>query len=191
LAAADSLIKLQDKPWWFKHGLLQKNVTVWAERYKRDHVVYPAIIRQLVDSGVAPLLSCVKLPLNRRPASLSALSTIIDEANSILSLYIEAGLLYLREPSFQPKVFSNLPTLLRYILVERIEGVKALQRLGLGGETELISVLIEPMMPILMLYEETSLAESNQPLSWANPIGALQEFHYAPDRRFACRFSTT
>ena len=123
---------------------------------------------------MASLLSCVKLLPNRRPASLSALLSLVNEANSVLSLHIETALLYLREPSFQANTFSQLAHLLRNVLTNRLDGLKALQRFRLGSEKKLVSILIELMLPILLLYEETSITEGNEPLCWDNPHGLLQ-----------------
>ncbi|KAL5346526.1 hypothetical protein ACLOAV_008797 [Pseudogymnoascus australis] len=159
-----------------KSVAILKDVTVWSRRYLRDHIVYPGITRTLISSRQDNILSCVTLCPNRRPASLAELKSLVDEANSLLLLHIEAALQYLREPGFQPLVYQHFSTLLCRIFSERIDGVQTLQRLGLGSESELVSILIESMMPILTLYEETSLADGNEQLGWVHPNGITPSF---------------
>lgn len=162
-----------------KSGAIVRDVTVWSRRYKRDHIVYPVITEELTGWGGSDLLSCVTLPPSRRPASLSALKVLVDEANSVLSLHIEAALQYLREPSFESRVYNNFGSLLCYVFKERMDGVQTLRRLGLGSESELVSILIESMMPILTLYEETGLADGNEQLRWDSPQGPLGRLSFS------------
>ncbi|OBT64256.1 hypothetical protein VE03_06761 [Pseudogymnoascus sp. 23342-1-I1] len=169
-----------------KSVAILRDVTVWSRRYLRDHIVYPNITQILISSMQDNILSCVTLCPNRRPASLAALKALVEEANSLLLLHIEAALQYLREPNFQPRVYQSFSTLLWRIFSERIDGVQTLQRLGLGSESELVSILIESMMPILTLYGETGLADGNEQLDWALPNGITVSFK--PRRLLALPF---
>lgn len=157
-----------------KSVAILKDVTVWSRRYFRDHIVYPRITQTLISRGDDNILSCVTLRPNRRPTSLSALKVLVDEAHSLLLLHIEAALQYLREPNFQPHVYQSFGRLLYSIFYKRIEGVQTLLRLG--SESELVSILIESMMPILTLYEETGLADGNEQLNWGTPNGIAIRF---------------
>ncbi|OBT51146.1 hypothetical protein VE04_09451 [Pseudogymnoascus sp. 24MN13] len=168
---------------------IMRDVTVWSRRYQRDHKVYPVVTEKLQHWSAGDVLSCVMLPPNRRPASLLELKVLVDEANSILSLHIEAAVQYLREPSFTPSMFISLDRLLREVLDMRIDGVQTLRKLGLGSESELASILIESMMSVLMLYEETALVDGNGPLRWDTPNGPLRtEPIFSPRRLFALPF---
>ncbi|OBT83310.1 hypothetical protein VE02_07961 [Pseudogymnoascus sp. 03VT05] len=168
---------------------IMRDVTVWSRRYQRDHNVYPVITENLQHWSAGDVLSSVTLPPNRRPESLSELKALVDEANSFLSLHIEAAVQYLREPSFVPRQFISLDKLLRQVLGKRIDGVQTLRRLGLGSESQLASILIESMIPVLMFYEETSLADGNGPLRWDVPNGPLRtEPIFRPRHLFALPF---
>ncbi|KFX98973.1 hypothetical protein V490_02022 [Pseudogymnoascus sp. VKM F-3557] len=169
-------------------GIL-KDVTAWSSRYKGDYAVYLVIARTLMRAAASHILSCAEFPQNRQPTSLSALKALVDEANSLLLLHIEAALQYLREPSYQASIYHGFGTLLSLVFNERIDGVKSLGRLGLGSESELLAILIEPMMPILTLYDETALADGNEPLQWAIPKGPLgKNSFFKPNRLSALPF---
>ncbi|KFY18382.1 hypothetical protein V493_08672 [Pseudogymnoascus sp. VKM F-4281 (FW-2241)] len=154
-----------------KSVAILRDVTVWSTRYLRDHIVYPAVTRLLLRPAHTHdnILSCVTLRLESR----SALKALVDEADSVLLLHIETALQYLREPSFNPHVYNNFGTLLSSILFERIDRLPTLRRLGFGSENELVSILIEPLTRLLMIFEETSLADGNEQLFWTTPYGLL------------------
>ncbi|KFZ10287.1 hypothetical protein V502_08227 [Pseudogymnoascus sp. VKM F-4520 (FW-2644)] len=159
-----------------KSVAILRDVTVWSRRYLRDHIVYPRLTQTLMSSGDDNILSCVTLRPHRRPTSLSTLKSLVDEAHSLLLLHIEAALQYLREPNFQQHVYQRFGIVLYRIFYKRVESVQTLRRFGLGSESELVSILIESMMPILTLYDETGLADGNEQLDWGTPDGIAFRF---------------
>ncbi|PGH28138.1 hypothetical protein AJ80_00028 [Polytolypa hystricis UAMH7299] len=162
---------------------LLNTVSIWARRFLRDPVVGPGIAQKLTNPSAATVLSCVYLPQSRRPSSISSLSALVQNANSLVSYHIETALLCLREPGSQHRGYFGFRIFLEQILSARISGVKQYHKLGLVSQADLVKVLLDPFILLLLEYEAIGIAEENRELSWDKVDGPCYDLSHpnSPD----------
>ncbi|KAK2756093.1 hypothetical protein FQN54_005500 [Arachnomyces sp. PD_36] len=154
---------------------LLKEVSEWARRFQRDPVVGKSLPQYIFSDRTAPLLSLAVSGVLKSPVPLSTLSSLIEDANSLLSFHLQTALLALREPSFKEYTYIGILNLIRRVVSQRINSIKSRLSLGLEREAELVKVFLESLTPIILDFERSGTAEGHEQLGWDEFHGPLND----------------
>lgn len=102
-------------------------------------------------------LSCTKLS-HLPSTSLETISSLIEQANAIISFHIETAALLQREPG-QAVSLDEASPLLDAVFSKRCTAVHKFFKQGIGSEERLVDALMTPLVPLLLTMERHKLEE--------------------------------
>ncbi|KAL2853249.1 hypothetical protein BJY01DRAFT_244219 [Aspergillus pseudoustus] len=143
----------------------------WSKRFIRDPMVFPSLIQEIL-SSVGPLLSC-RVNLQGKACMSESKADLLREAQAghqILEDILQTCLLLLREPWARTSV-TRITQRVPYMLSAAVGGrMQAIRKRPCGksiSESELVEILLDPMVHILLEYERQGNMEGQTDFEWS------------------------
>lgn len=76
---------------------------------------------------------------------------------------------------------NGIVSLFREVIEQRILKVKAYQKAGLASESELITITLDPLEPVILEYERLAIVEDPEKFIWSE-LGGLLDGLWCPER---------